>query len=163
MTAVIKRDDIHSFLSISQPRRRGRAASSVTPRATQPRAHTTDMLALSRLRSFVSLLSRTLRGAGEVDHKDDGEPSEFVEPELEAQFNEAAQAVSQLSGLPAGDRLALYALFKQATVGNAPPASPSSSMLDPAARYKWTAWSRVAGMGRAEAMERYIRIITMRS
>lgn len=81
--------------------------------------------------------------------------AEPVTPELEAAFEKAAAQVSTLANLSTGDRLGLYALYKQVTVGDAPQTGPNS-VMDPTGRHKWSAWSKLAGMSRAAAMEEYI-------
>jgi acyl-CoA-binding protein len=56
-------------------------------------------------------------------------------------------------------RLQLYALYKQATVGDAPVAAPTTSVLDPTGTIKWRSWSNIRGMETAAAMEEYVRAV----
>ena len=58
-------------------------------------------------------------------------------------FASAASAVSACTDLPVALRLRLYALYKQATTGDAA-ASPQSSVFDAASQLKWRAWAEVA-------------------
>lgn len=115
---------------------------------------------LTRLSRFLRVFSRSFGASDQpLDRKKrDDEPWDPVDPELEAAFNEAAQQASGLSGLSVGERLSLYALYKQATTGDAPATEPAS-LLDPAARHKWKAWSKVVGMSRADAMRQYVEAV----
>ena len=118
----------------------------------------------ARLRSLARVFSRSL-GLDDTQSaqrkKHDGEPRyEEVDPQLEAKFHEAARYALSLKGLSVSTRLSLYALFKQGTVGDAP-SSSSGNLLDPAARSKWKAWSRMAGLPRADAMHQYMQSVAV--
>ena len=53
--------------------------------------------------------------------------------------------------------LKIYALFKQATSGDAQGDRPG--FADMVGRAKWDAWSALSGTGREEAMQQYIDLI----
>ena len=52
------------------------------------------------------------------------------------------------------DKLAGYSLFKQATIGDCNIPSPGIFALTEKA--KWNAWNALKGMGKEEAMQKYI-------
>ncbi|XVE97916.1 hypothetical protein REPUB_Repub03eG0060100 [Reevesia pubescens] len=52
------------------------------------------------------------------------------------------------------DKLILYGLYKQATVGNVNTNRPG--IFSPTARAKWDAWKAVEGKAKEEAMTEYI-------
>ncbi|KAL2613983.1 hypothetical protein R1flu_025675 [Riccia fluitans] len=72
------------------------------------------------------------------------------------------QAAKDALTLPAGtkdeDKLILYGLFKQATVGKVNTSRPG--MFDQKGRYKWDAWKAVEGKTKEEAMQDYITKVT---
>lgn len=59
--------------------------------------------------------------------------------------------------LPDACLLRLYAAFKQATVG---PAPPRSGQLDPKKRAKWQAWDAVRSLDKREARHLYCTLVT---
>jgi peroxisomal 3,2-trans-enoyl-CoA isomerase len=73
-----------------------------------------------------------------------------------AEFEAYTAAVGKLAGpAPSIDaKLAMYALYKQATVG--PNTSPKPGMLDMAGRAKWGAWTALGGMSQPDAEAAYI-------
>lgn len=74
---------------------------------------------------------------------------------LDERFNKAAEEVKELSSQPSdADLLELYALFKQATVGDCNTARPG--MLDFKGKAKWDAWDGKKGMSQDTAKEQYI-------
>jgi acyl-CoA-binding protein len=74
---------------------------------------------------------------------------------LEESFEQAVRDYSQLESLPAGeDMLAIYSLYKQATVGDVQGERPP--LTDFTARAKHDAWARLCGMSRDDAMQRYV-------
>ncbi|KAK9325737.1 acyl-CoA-binding protein [Lipomyces orientalis] len=76
-----------------------------------------------------------------------------------AEFEKAAADVQQLKVLPKDDELLkLYALYKQATVGDNETAKPS--VFDFKAKYKWSEWSKLKGMAQADAETEYIKFAT---
>lgn len=52
------------------------------------------------------------------------------------------------------DRLAIYALYKQATEGDVKGDQPSFFSME--ARAKWDAWATKKGISKEEAMEQYL-------
>ncbi|MEZ4558512.1 MAG: acyl-CoA-binding protein [Caldilineaceae bacterium] len=78
--------------------------------------------------------------------------------ELEAQFQAAAQQAQQLPARPDNETLLqLYALYKQATAGDAGGKRPGR--FDLVGRAKYDAWSSLAGLSRADAMQRYVDLV----
>eukprot|EP00756_Hemistasia_phaeocysticola_P008879 Hpha_TRINITY_DN14761_c0_g1::TRINITY_DN14761_c0_g1_i2::g.102801::m.102801 len=69
----------------------------------------------------------------------------------------AAQArlKTEGSGISSSDKLALYALFKQATVGPVTTQRPNP-IMDYVGAAKWDAWHKLGQMGSAEARDKYI-------
>jgi acyl-CoA-binding protein len=77
---------------------------------------------------------------------------------LEEQFNQAAEKVRNLTKRPNDEELLqLYALYKQATVGDNNTAKPG--MLDLKGKAKWEAWNEKKGQSREAAMEAYIALV----
>jgi diazepam-binding inhibitor (GABA receptor modulating acyl-CoA-binding protein) len=54
------------------------------------------------------------------------------------------------------DQLVLYALFKQATVGDNSAASAPSRFLDPKGFAKWNAWNQMRGGDAASSQTAYV-------
>jgi diazepam-binding inhibitor (GABA receptor modulating acyl-CoA-binding protein) len=74
---------------------------------------------------------------------------------LDEQFNKAAEEVKELASQPAdADLLELYALYKQATIGDCNTSRPG--MLDFKGKAKWDAWNGKKGMSLEEAKKLYI-------
>lgn len=79
--------------------------------------------------------------------------------DLRTQFEEA---VATVRNAPADgplkpsneDKLAMYALFRQANDGDCSGKRPG--MLDPVGRFKYDAWAKIKGMSSDEAMQKYI-------
>ncbi len=75
--------------------------------------------------------------------------------DLKTQFDAASRDVKNLSRQPDNDTLLeLYALYKQATVGDTGGKRPG--FTDPVGRAKYDAWSKKRGMTAEAAMEAYI-------
>ncbi|KAF9382452.1 Acyl-CoA-binding domain-containing protein 1 [Podila verticillata] len=75
-----------------------------------------------------------------------------------AEFEAAAVKVKTLTTSPSNDNLLeLYALFKQATVGNNTTAKPG--FLDPKGRAKWDAWEAKKDITAADAEKQYIALV----
>ncbi|KAM3961750.1 acyl-CoA binding protein isoform 1-T2 [Aphomia sociella] len=75
---------------------------------------------------------------------------------LQEQFDKAAGDVKKLKALPTDkDLLELYALFKQATVGDADPAN-KPGMLDLKGKAKFEAWSSKKGTSKEDAQKAYV-------
>ncbi|KAI8823859.1 acyl-CoA-binding protein 1 [Chytriomyces cf. hyalinus JEL632] len=73
-------------------------------------------------------------------------------------FEDAAAAVKSLTYNPNNDELlALYGLFKQATVGDNTTAKPG--MLELQAGAKWGAWTKNQGMSKADAEAQYVALV----
>ena len=79
----------------------------------------------------------------------------YVMSSLEEAFRKAQQDVHALSVQPGRImQLRLYALFMQATSGNASGARPGFSDFE--ARSRWDAWQALSGLAREDAMSEYI-------
>lgn len=77
---------------------------------------------------------------------------------LEEKFEEAKQKVQTLEEKPSTDKLLeLYALNKQATIGDANDEKPA--MFDFVATAKYNAWSTKKGMSKEEAQQKYIDLV----
>lgn len=78
--------------------------------------------------------------------------------DLKAQFETAAKEVQQLSKRPDDQTLLkLYALYKQATVGDVQGSRPG--FMDMAGRFKYDAWAKLKGMSSEDAMRSYIDLV----
>jgi acyl-CoA-binding protein len=85
----------------------------------------------------------------------EGEPAMS---DLQAAFERAAQEVQQLPRRPDNETLLqLYALYKQATVGDVQGNRPG--VLDMTGRLKYDAWAKLKGVTATEAMSRYIKLV----
>lgn len=79
--------------------------------------------------------------------------------ELDRDFEAAVAAVSALTTDPGNEtKLRLYALYKQATVGDVSGKRPG--FIDPVGRAKYDAWASVAGMPPDEAKREYVALAT---
>ena len=78
--------------------------------------------------------------------------------DLEKQFAQAQQDVNGLAARPDNaTMLKLYALYKQATKGDATGDPPGG--FDFVARAKFDAWSGVKGMPANDAMQQYVDLV----
>lgn len=78
--------------------------------------------------------------------------------ELSARFEDAVARVKELSATPSNDDLLeLYALYKQATSGDATGSRPG--MMDFKGRAKFDAWSKKKGTSKDQAMQAYIALV----
>lgn len=78
--------------------------------------------------------------------------------DLEARFAKAQQDVNGLAERPDNETLLkLYALYKQATQGDATGEPPSS--FDFIRRAKFDAWSAIKGSTAEESMQQYIDLV----
>lgn len=78
--------------------------------------------------------------------------------ELMQRFEQAVAESKQLPERPDNmTLLKLYALFKQATGGDATGERPG--FTDMVARAKWDAWNELKSTGREEAMKQYIALV----
>ncbi len=76
---------------------------------------------------------------------------------LEEQFRSASERVKALGDQSNETLLELYALYKQATAGDASGTRPG--MFDPVGRAKFDAWSEKKGMSPEEAMRAYVDLV----
>jgi acyl-CoA-binding protein len=84
-------------------------------------------------------------------------PEEFMS-ELKAKFEQAVAASKNLPERPDNATLLkLYALFKQATSGDAEGKRPGFS--DMVGRAKWDAWNEIKGKAAETAMQEYVGLI----
>ena len=78
---------------------------------------------------------------------------------LTEQFENAQTRVNALTSRPSNDHLLeLYALYKQATVGDVDGKRPG--MLDLKGRAKFDAWQGKKGTGKDKAMESYVALVS---
>jgi diazepam-binding inhibitor (GABA receptor modulator, acyl-CoA-binding protein) len=78
--------------------------------------------------------------------------------DLRAQFEAAAQAAQDLPTRPDNDTLLrIYALYKQATAGDAMGSRPG--FTDFVGRAKYDAWAKLKGISKDQAMRDYIALI----
>jgi acyl-CoA-binding protein len=78
--------------------------------------------------------------------------------DLKTRFEAAASAVQRLPRRPDNDTLLeIYALYKQATVGDVSGNRPG--MLDAVGRAKYDSWAKLRGTPRETAMQRYIDLV----
>lgn len=77
--------------------------------------------------------------------------------DLEQRFADAQAKIKPVTGLGNDVLLDLYALYKQATVGNATGDRPG--MLDLKGRAKYDAWAKRKGLTKDAAMEAYIELV----
>ena len=78
--------------------------------------------------------------------------------DLQAQFEAAATAAQTLPSRPDNETLLkLYALYKQATVGDVQGKRPG--FTNPVGRAKYDAWKKEAGMSVEDAMQEYIDLV----
>ncbi|KNC50983.1 diazepam binding inhibitor [Thecamonas trahens ATCC 50062] len=79
--------------------------------------------------------------------------------DLATRFNAVVEEVRNGPAVEASDddKLVLYGLFKQATVGDADPKDkPGMLQAYSAKGYKWSAWNKNKGMSKDDAMQAYI-------
>jgi acyl-CoA-binding protein len=80
-------------------------------------------------------------------------------PDLRKRFEAAARRVREVKKQPSShELLELYALYKQATIGDV--TGPRPSALDFRAHAKYEAWAMAKGLTADNAMERYIGLVT---
>lgn len=78
--------------------------------------------------------------------------------DLHTAFTDAVAASKELTQRPDNATLLkLYALYKQASVGDAEGARPGFS--DMVGRAKWDAWNEIKGLSADDAMQQYIDLI----
>ncbi|KHN82498.1 Putative acyl-CoA-binding protein [Toxocara canis] len=73
-------------------------------------------------------------------------------------FEEAADKVKKLKKTPTDDeKLQVYALYKQATVGDINTEKPG--VTDVKGRAKWSAWEGKKGTSKDKAKEEYVKLV----
>jgi diazepam-binding inhibitor (GABA receptor modulator, acyl-CoA-binding protein) len=77
--------------------------------------------------------------------------------DLAQRFADAQARIKPVTGLGADVLLELYALYKQATVGDASGSRPG--MLDLRGRAKYDAWAKHKGLTADAAMQAYIAVV----
>jgi acyl-CoA-binding protein len=78
--------------------------------------------------------------------------------DLKTQFEKAAQEAQKLPKKPDNDTLLrLYALYKQATVGDVSGKRPG--FMDMVGQAKYDAWAKVKGTSKDSAMQAYIDLV----
>ena len=79
-------------------------------------------------------------------------------PDLQTAFNDAFAASKELTQRPDNATLLkMYALYKQATVGDVQDKQPGFSDL--VGRAKWDAWNSVKGLPAQDAMQQYVDLV----
>lgn len=74
-------------------------------------------------------------------------------------FTKAANDVQNLPTSPTDqEKLKLYGLYKQVTVGDN--SSPKPGMLDFTGKAKWQAWEDNKGLSQEEAEKKYIQLVS---
>ena len=77
--------------------------------------------------------------------------------DLATKFAEAQARIKPVTGLGNDVMLEMYALFKQATIGDATGDRPG--MMDLRGRAKYDAWARHKGQSKDAAMQAYIDLV----
>jgi acyl-CoA-binding protein len=77
--------------------------------------------------------------------------------DLAQRFADAQAKIKPVTGLGNDTMLELYALYKQATTGDASGSRPG--MLDVKGRAKFDAWAKHKGKSKDAAMEAYIALV----
>ena len=78
--------------------------------------------------------------------------------DLRIRFEEASRESQTLSERPDNTTLLqLYALYKQATIGNVNTSRPGQ--FDFVGRAKWDAWEKLKGTSTKEAMQQYVDLV----
>jgi len=79
---------------------------------------------------------------------------------LEHSFEKAAEEVKNLVYRPGNNELLkLYALYKQATIGDNDTQKPG--IFDLQGRAKWNAWKDVKGLSEHDAKQQYVAFVDM--
>ncbi len=76
---------------------------------------------------------------------------------IDESFDIAAKRVFELECVSDENKLKLYGLFKQATIGNNKTSQPS--VLDFKGNAKWKAWKQQSGKGKLRAKTEYIAFV----
>jgi diazepam-binding inhibitor (GABA receptor modulating acyl-CoA-binding protein) len=78
--------------------------------------------------------------------------------DLESSFNAAAEKARSVQNVSNDNRLKLYGLFKQATLGPVGD-RPRPGMFSPTERAKYDAWALLGEKEKEEAMEEYVTLV----
>uniref|UniRef100_A0A7S0WQC6 ACB domain-containing protein n=1 Tax=Chlamydomonas leiostraca TaxID=1034604 RepID=A0A7S0WQC6_9CHLO len=78
---------------------------------------------------------------------------------LEEDFQAAAKSATDdiPDNISNDEKLELYALFKQSTVGDCNTSRPG--IFDQKGRYKWDAWDKKKGLSQEDAKKAYIELV----
>jgi diazepam-binding inhibitor (GABA receptor modulating acyl-CoA-binding protein) len=80
--------------------------------------------------------------------------------ELQEQFEAAFAKTKTLTEKPDNETLlSLYSLYKQGTIGDATDVNKPENAFDFVATFKFTAWQKLAGMSKEDAMRAYIDLV----
>lgn len=77
--------------------------------------------------------------------------------DLAQRFADAQARIKPITTVGNDAKLDMYALYKQATVGDVTGSRPG--MLDLVGRAKYDAWAKIKGTSKDDAMTRYIAIV----
>ncbi|WP_020577935.1 acyl-CoA-binding protein [Actinopolymorpha alba] len=78
--------------------------------------------------------------------------------DVDTDFTSAVATVGAMSADPGNEvKLRLYALYKQATVGDVEGKRPG--FTNPVGRAKYDSWAKVSGMSANVAKEAYVRLV----
>ncbi|MFT3693471.1 MAG: acyl-CoA-binding protein [Kofleriaceae bacterium] len=77
--------------------------------------------------------------------------------DLAQQFAAAQARIKPVTGLGNDVMLEMYALYKQATVGDVSGSRPG--MMDLKGRAKYDAWAKIKGTSKSDAMTKYIAVV----
>lgn len=95
---------------------------------------------------------------GNIDRVNRDDPSETRMADLETKFEQAVADSKQLDEKPDNATLLqLYALYKQASAGDAEGKRPGFG--DMVGRAKWDAWNERKDMSKDDAMQAYIDLV----
>jgi len=100
-----------------------------------------------------------LRGGGGVETGEGGVDAsgQDLKAVFEAKAKLAGATDSPLGKVSNADKLQMYALYKQVTVGDCDTKQPGR--FDVKGRAKWDEWSKTKGMSKEDAMTKYISIV----
>ena len=78
--------------------------------------------------------------------------------DISKRFQAAMNKVTKLVEEPENEqKLQLYALYKQSTVGKCDSKQPG--MFDVIAKFKWEAWSKLGNLSKEDAMKKYVETV----
>lgn len=82
----------------------------------------------------------------------------YDEKTVKKLFDLSAKMVTKLKpGITSDEKLKLYGLFKQSTIGDCGSTEPSK-LFSPVDHAKWVAWNKNKGMNKYKAMDTYSQI-----